>query len=334
MAKARGVEAKLASLRSLPTGPVAPATVEVLRQGLADSSNLVVAEAAQVIGERQLKDLGPDLEATFERLMIEPERSDKRCRGKIAVVAALNALDYPRPDVFLRGITHVQEPGWGDERDQDAAGPLRAECALALARRNQPELLELLVDLLLDKDKRARAGAARALGGSGSLAAIPLLRFKALTGDDEPEVLGESFTALLTLAAAESLSFVVRFLHAGSKAVQELAAFALAESRRPDAFTALADFYPDAPPNLKESLLLAIAMLRLPAAVDFLVAIVAAKDPFSRAALSALAIHRHNPTIKNRVAAAVAANADPAVRQWFDKKFPDDSAQPQTEEEK
>jgi HEAT repeat protein len=323
MAKARGVEAKLLRLRSLRNQQLLAAEVEELRTALEDRSNLVVAEAAAVIGDNPVQDLGADLVGAFERLMIEPQRSDKQCRGKIALVEALNKLEYAGPEVFLRGIAHVQEPRWGD-RTQDAAGPLRANCAFGLARINPPDLLLLLTDLLLDTDKVARAGAVRALGGSGSLAAIPLLRFKAQLGDKEAEVMGDCFASLLALSPAQSLPFVARFLQSGSAAVQEAAVFALAETRHPEAFAALKDFWPQAALDLQEAVLLAIAMLRLPVALDFLIDLVARKDPHWRAALSALAIHRHYGKVRESVAAAVEANGEPAAQQWFQVKFPED----------
>jgi HEAT repeat protein len=173
MAKLRGVEAKLLRLRELSDEPLSSETIEELRKALGDPSNLVVAEAAALIGAKAVEALAVDLVAAFERLMIEPEEIDKRCRGKIAIVEALNKLEDAHPTVFLSGITHVQDPGWGPESGQDAAGALRAHCALGLARTNHPDRLLFLADLLLDTDKIARTGAASALGGSGSLAAIP-----------------------------------------------------------------------------------------------------------------------------------------------------------------
>jgi HEAT repeat protein len=322
LAKTRGVEAKLTRLHALRNEPALVQHAEELRKLLEEPSNLVVAEAAAVIGGSALKELAPALEAAFDRLMIDPEGSDKYCRGKIALIEALNNLEYTEPGVFLRGIVHVQDPVWGAEPGQDAAGPLRAHCAFGLARINHPDLLLILTDLLLDSDNAARTGAARALGGSGSLAAIPLLRYKARLGDREPEIMGECFAALLTLSPTTGLPFVAGFLKRGNSAVQEAAAFALAESRRPEAFTSLKDFWPQAPSDLRESVLLAVAMLRLPAALDFLVDIVRRKDPNSCAALSALAIHRHQIKVRENAAAAVAANGEPRVQQWFRMKFP------------
>ena len=57
MAKARTVDAKLARLRLLRTEPITPVLVAELQVLIADKSNLVVAEAAEVVGERSLRDL-------------------------------------------------------------------------------------------------------------------------------------------------------------------------------------------------------------------------------------------------------------------------------------
>ncbi len=63
-------------------------------------------------------------------------------------------------------------------------------------------------------------------------------------------------------------------------------------------------------------------MLRLPLVTDFLVDAVAKQEPSSAiAALSALAIHRHNPGVQERAAAAVAANGSAALRAAFEQKF-------------
>ena len=88
----------------------------------------------------------------------------------------------------------------------------------------------------------------------------------------------------------------------------------------------LANYWPSASDHLKESVLLGMAMFRLPAALQFLVNIIVQKDPAARAALSALAIHRHNDKIKESVAAAVLQNGDPALQQWFQRKFAEGSA--------
>jgi hypothetical protein len=317
--KPRGSDAKLARLHALRNQPATAQSTLELRRYLADASSFIVAEAARVIKEQALPQLVGDLVAAFDRLMIAPHESDKQCRAKIEIVDALNRLDYADPDVFLRGLTHRQDPRFG-KPGQDAAGTLRAFCAFGLARIAPPGVVLLLTELLLDTDDTARA-----LGGTGSLAAAPLLRFKVRTGDRLVDVIGECFASLLNLSFAESLPFVAQYVQAQESALQGTAVFAVAETRRPEAFTVLRDCWPAAPADLREALLVALAMFRLPAANDFLIGLIAGKDPSARAALSALAIHRHNPKITASIAAAVEANGAESVREWFRKKFPAES---------
>jgi HEAT repeat protein len=321
--KPRGSDAKLARLHAMRNQPVTSETTLELRRYLADASSLIVAEAARIIKDQAVPELVGELVAAFDRLMIDPEKSDKQCRAKIEIVDALSQLEYAKPDVFLRGLTHRQDRRFGEPPGQDAAGALRAFCAFGLVRIAHPGVVLLLTDLLLDSDDTARAGAARALGNTGSLTAVPLLRYKARTDDRLADIIGECLASLLTLSFEDSLSFVAHYLRVQERALQGAAVFALAETRRPEAFAVLMkDFWPEAPADLRESLLVALAMFRLPAANDFLIGLIAGKDPSARAALSAMAIHRNNPRITASIAAAVEGNGAESVREWFRKKFP------------
>jgi HEAT repeat protein len=322
--KLRGSDAKLARLHAMRNQARTSETTPELRRYLTDGSSLIVAEAARIIRDQAVPEMAGDLVAAFDRFMMDPEESDKQCRAKIEIVAALNRLEYAESDVFLRGVTHRQDPRFG-EPGQDAAGALRAYCAFGLARIGHRGVLLLLTELLLDSDNTARAGAARALGATGSLAAIPLLRYKVRSGDRLVDVIGECFTSLLSLSLEESLPFVAEYLQAPDSNLQGTAVFALAETRRPEAFAVLRDYWPGAPAGLRESLLVALAMFRMPTATLFLIDLIASKDPSARAALSALAIYRDNPKITASIAAAVQANGAESVREWFRKKFPAES---------
>ena len=73
--------------------------------------------------------------------------------------------------------------------------------------------------------------------------------------------------------------------------------------------------------ELGNVVLLAIAITRLPAAVDFLLEVLANEsEPAAAGALSALAIHRHNPAVRERVAAALAKKG-PGLKKAFEKEF-------------
>jgi HEAT repeat protein len=325
MAKARGlrnVDAKLQRLHALRNETASPELIAELRKALTDASNLVVAEAAEIIAAQTLTELTAELATTFERFMIDFAETDKLCRAKLAIVTALNKLEYDRDESFLRGICHIQrEAVWGGT--QDTAGELRGESAFGLVRIDHPDVLLLLTELLTDPEKTARRAAAQGLGASGKLACIPLLRFKARTGDEDATVTSECLTGLLRLAPQESLSFVARFLSSANDAVQEGAAFALAESRRPEALPILKDYWQrHRRDTTQEVALLAISMLRIPAAIDCLLEVVAGpKQRDALAALTALAIHRHNATIKSRIGVAVEAKGDEALRARFAQKF-------------
>ena len=322
MAKARTVDAKLARLRALRTEPITPALVAELQALISDKSNLVVAEAAEIVGERSLHDLAPDLITAFHRFLIDPVDTDKLCRAKIAITEALHKIEFDAEDMFRVGLRHVQmEPQWG--KPEDTAASLRAAAAFALVRLNPRDLMILLADLLADPEKDARSAAAKALGASGMLAAIPLLRFKARVGDAETEVIAECLTALVTADADGSLAFVGEFLASRREEIAEGAALALAESRRLAVLELLKAHSPKTQPgSFQNVLLLAIAITRQPAGVDFLLDVLAGKDrDAAAAALAALAIHRHNPAVKERIAAVVAKSRDPGLREKFTKEF-------------
>ena len=325
MAKPRRVDAKLTRLRGLRDESPTPAVVSELRDLLADKSNLVVAEAAGIAGARGLTDLEPDLTAAFHRFLVDPVETDKLCRAKIAITDALNRMEADAEDVYRAGLRHVQhEPCWGGS--EDTAPELRAAAAFALLRLNPRDLIVLLADLLADPEKVARSAAAKALGASRALAAIPLLRYKAKAGDAEPEVVVECLSALMQATPADVMSFVGGFLTSPTVEIAEGAALALAESRRPEAFDMLREFWPRARrhESLGNVVLLAIAITRQPAAVEFLFEILNGEGEAGAAAsgaLSALAIHPHNPTVRDRVAAAVATKRA-ALRKAFGKEFP------------
>jgi HEAT repeat protein len=282
----------------------------------------VVAEGAEAVGHLALADLAPDLAAAFERFLVDPIKTDKLCRAKIAIAQTLDKLEYLRSEIFLCGIRHVQpEPVWGGQ--QDTAAPLRGACAFALVRIGHPGVLSLLVDLLTDPEKDARLAAVQALAYSATQAASFLLRLKARMGDKDPEVTSECLGALLKLDPTDAMPFVAEFLQSPDEAVQEGAVLALGESRRPEAFQLLKDFWDvQIASALRETILVAMALLRLPAANDFLLSLIADESTaVATAAVSALAVHRHDPRLRERVEAAVIQTGNADLRTHCEKRF-------------
>jgi HEAT repeat protein len=324
MSKARSSEAKLARLRQLRGASASSQLREELRGFLRDASNFVVADAAELAGEAHLTDLASDLAAAYVRFLDNPVKKDKLCRAKIAVVEALNKLEFGDEEFYLRGVRYVQmEPAWG--KPVDAAVQIRVACAFGLVRIRYRGVLALLVDLLADPEKGVRAGAARALAYSGTEAAGLLLRLKARLGDAESEVVSDCLSGIVELNPEQGVGFVAGFLAAPPAEVQEAALLALGGSRRPEAFEVLKSFAEKQRGelgDLQEVAHLALALLRLPAATDYLLTLLADESQAAAStALAALAVHRHDPGVRERVATAVAGKRDAALQSLFERRF-------------
>jgi HEAT repeat protein len=322
MAKARATDAKLQRLKLLRDEPESPAMVAELRRFLHDASNHVVAAAAALAARFRFKELAPEMVAAFDGFMIDPVESDKTCAGKIAIVDALNELDYQEPDLFLTGIRHVQEePAWGGPRD--AAAELRAGCTMAVVRIGHPQANVLLADLLADSERVVRIAAAQALAASGSKAALLLLRLKARLGDGDADVTGECLTGLMRQEPKESAPFVAEFLESDDDAVVETALLALGNSRRAEAYELLKKFWEGRRRNeLRETALVAMALLRFSAATDFLLALLGdAPESSALRALSALAVLDYDPRIRESVAVIVRRRNSDALQALFAAKF-------------
>ena len=124
-----------------------------LQAALADRVNLVVAKAAKVSAELQLRGLIPELLGAFDRLFVKPVDRDPQCWAKNAIAQALVELDYREHAPFLMGARHVQmEAVWAGQ--EDTAPTLRGICLLALVSCNdipRTEIFRILVDAMIDR---------------------------------------------------------------------------------------------------------------------------------------------------------------------------------------
>jgi hypothetical protein len=325
MATRASVEDKLAALRELRGRALTAEKKTELRKRIGDRSNLVVAAAAAIAGDNTLVELAKDLEAAFDRFLVNPVKDDKLCRAKIAIVQALDKMEHQDPDVYLKAATYVQlEPVWGGS--EDSAPPLRAAAVIALSRTEGSRSMPLLVDALADPAKDVRIAAALALGGIGTESAGLILRFKARTGDSDPDVLSECLCGLLTVDHKENLPIVTEFLEPNSAAQCEAAALALGKSRLAEALDPLkACLERSHSPELRQRILLAIAILRRPSATDYLIELVASdSEPTATAALSALKIYKHDPHLRERIAKRVHESGSPALQARFERDFRSD----------
>lgn len=264
--------------------------VEALRKSLSNRNNFLVAKAADLAREFDLKEVTSELLQAFDRFFQNPEKTDPQCWAKNAISRALAAFECQEPGVFLRGMGHIQmEPVWGGR--SDTAGTLRATCALALVQCREVaecDLLAHLIELMADKDKAVRIEGVRAIEQVGSPAASLLLRQRAVLGADEPEVLGACYSGILRIEGVKTIPWVGRFLALGDDAGAE-AALAIAGTHSPEAFEALRECFAGAgDPWWRSVLLSAIALTRQDAATDFLLGLVQTESLNAEASIEAI----------------------------------------------
>jgi HEAT repeat protein len=278
---------------------------------LEHKSNHVVAAAAATAERLEVATLAPELAQAFERLMRDPAKLDQGCKAMIAIVQALVVLEDPAARVFFAGIRHAQKEGsFGPP--VDVAAPLRGLCARGLARMVHPDALLECVTLLADPEIPARTGAIRALADSGRPEGVLLLRLKALMGDQEIEVTGECFTALLGMDPGSSVEFVAKFLHSKDEDIAEQAALALGESHLPAAFPVLRVAWESGGArDHRRRLLTAIGLLRGDEAVEFLLQRLREDSiPCAADAFAALSFYLRDEKIGAKVREAIARRED------------------------
>jgi HEAT repeat protein len=305
VAKQASIEERLTELAKLSKQPDTGETRIQVRKHLASKVSLIAARAADIIAHIENRELIPDLVAAFHRFMHGPAKTDKGCAAKIAIVKALLAADYDDDEIYRIGIRHVQlEPTWGGS--SDTAAELRALCGLGLVQVGSADVMEQLSELLADKVADARIGAARALAHCGATA-TPLLRFKVLTGDEEPAVIAECFSGLMTSSPRASFEFVAKFVEPNCVELYEHAALALAESRLPEVFEFLREKWTSTfDREFKQSLLLPMALTRCEAARDFLLSVLESGEVrLATGAIAGLTIYRDDPTVRARAEAAI-----------------------------
>jgi len=308
----------LGELRGSSSERLTPMLAEYLKH----RSNLVVAKAAKLAGELRVAAVVPELVNAFHRLMKDPAKLDKRCAALTDIVAALYELDYLEPDPYRQGLRHVQMEGsFGPP--VDVAAKLRGISAQGLLRTRDPRRLEEVLPLLVDREPAARLGAVRAMATNGGDAGLLLLRLKVLTGDQDPDVLAECFSALLAANPEGSLAFVAAYLDHDEEMTAEAAIWALGQSRLPAAFAALREKW-DRTVYLgtRKVLLAAIAASRLPQALDFLYSQLREGTPQTATeVLEALAPYSASETITEAARCAVEERGLKSLRESFTQLF-------------
>jgi HEAT repeat protein len=304
-------QAALDILNALDPATPRPDAAAVLKKALGDRHFLVVSRAATLSGERLLHELIPDLRGAFARFMQDAVKRDPRCKAKNAIARALVMLECQDITFYQTGMQYRQlEPVWGGRAD--TATDVRCSCAMGLAASGHLRAVAELTGLLNDPESAVRCGAARAISCGNPFEAEAVLRLKVQIGDTEPQVIGECFGALLTLAPEYSLPFVADYLRVKDEALQEYAALALGESRLPEALKLLRSAWEQlVTVEARSALIRAAALHRSDAAFEWLLNIIATGPArLADAAVDALAVYERNTKLIEQVKAAQAQRKD------------------------
>jgi len=311
MTKRKSLQESLKEISELRRNPFDESNIEKLHQALDDKRNHVVAAVAEIAGEARMVELEQALVEAFDRFMLDPVKLDPGCGAKAAIAEALYRMDAYQEELFLQGIRYIQlEPVYGGR--EDTAAKLRVASAMGLVGMGYYGAMVELAHLLADIELDARMGAIRAIANSRQDAGIPLLRYKALMGDEDPRVLLECFKALLAISPEPSLAFVGGFLEDENVAVCEAAAVALGESQLEGAFELLKTSLENVlDSGLRRIEMLAMAMLRDEEAIEFLLTVLAEESQSTAEdALFALEMYRDDRAIWNRVEKIAATRND------------------------
>src|SRR5215468_3873144 len=106
MPRARSLEDTLEQLARARREPRSADTLALLRSALAGKSAHATARAAEIVAEAELEAALPDLVTAFERLLVQPVRSDPSCTAKTAIADALYRMGAAEIGVYLKGIRH------------------------------------------------------------------------------------------------------------------------------------------------------------------------------------------------------------------------------------
>jgi HEAT repeat protein len=321
----RDIENEMQKLAALCDG-VGDECRQALRKALRDKVNLIVAKAARIIGQQQLRALIPDLVTAFDRALIDPAKSDPKCWAKEAIAKALKDLDHAESALFLKGAAHMQmEPVWGGE--EDTATALRGICTLALLNctdLTREDKLWAAMRLLTEASPSLRKDGAVALESLEGREAALLLRLKARMHESDYTVTGQVLESLLRIEGDRAIPFITEFLRHPIQEVREESALALGASRSAAAIEVLKNcaVQKHAPVTL-EILYRALAISRQEQALEFLYEVIRTRRPREVTdALYALELHRDSAEIRSQIARSIEQRSEPEIRREFERLFP------------
>jgi hypothetical protein len=319
--KANRVEALVEGLSMVQSDPNGREAQRRIREALAHKHWMPVEHAARLVGQLSLAGFAKDLVGVWGRFVNPGAKLDPGCRAKQAALLALDTLECFDPDPFLVAIRYVQlEPGYGGATD--TAGGVRQRALFALLRQHHSQALLYAGELLADPLVEVRLGTADALCQCAGANAASLLVHRLRAGDD-PRVLLACAAALLEIEGPFARAMLAQWLRQSDEDRREVSALALGQDKSEDAAELLIAWLDDM--AWDKDIELAARALALhrsePARRCLLAHIESGSATCARAAITALAVHRYDRQLSERVREAARRNADPALGVLVDNLY-------------
>jgi HEAT repeat protein len=269
MKKLTKTETILNELKDYVSGIVGSPDISIIRKYLTSGTNTVVSKAAQSVATYQLKDLEQDIKSAYRNFKISP-KNDTCCTAKSSLVAALTEIGSQDIAWFKTESEFIQiEPIFGGSRDSGA--DVRVKCIEALTQFPWFQVARTLIDRIGDTETIVRMAAIKAISAYNGKEPEYIVLTKTVCGDINSEVLGECFRALNSMETDGRLQIFEKHLNEDNDELCLEAAFALGETRLPEALTILLNAWEEnIMPAKRELLLHGISIHKSKAATEFI----------------------------------------------------------------
>ena len=306
---------ELSALAAAPESARGEAATAVLGEALAASDPRLIAQAAELIGKHELRDHASSLAATYHSLADTRAQHDPGCHAKEAILVALEALEHGGAELFAAAAVYTQHER-AKQHERETGARVRARGLLGLARLGHEDFLSIAGAALGDREPILRLAAAQAIAHRGQRDGAGLLLLRLYAGDDVPEIASECLRGALALAPDHASRYAAGVLRADGATGREHVLHALGSANDERAIELLAEelsrlvLGPDRLPVIE-----ALGLSRRSSARELLLSLVREGSPSdASAALSALAIHRYDPRLREQLAEATAHSRELAQK--------------------
>ena len=285
-------EKTLAAIKSAAEMPVEQA-VETLITSAKCGVTLASEKAVQELAKLKHPSVAPAMTELYNWLEQDPTKRDKTCGIRTAIAEAFGEIGTVVGIDTLKKAIRTVQIGPGPE---DVAIKLRATAALALAQSDSESLYELAI-LLFDEEpaiptspisrpfvkaptRRAAAQAMAILGDAGG-AAILAVKLK-FPGGEVPEVLADCLEALISIRPTYVLEIAKPYLVGDDEYLCAITALALAQNMGQNVLPLLLDTLDTVHGAAKESIVIAISVIRSSSIRQILLDLLDNPSPFVR----------------------------------------------------